>query len=506
MSPSAGPGRIEAFAYVTGYQAPLYRAIMREFTQSKDRFVFELRLPDVVEAIRLSGIYEIPDPEQTDAALTRLCEWGHLQKHLDVQDVLTVEDFLAQHYAFRLTAQGEAAERALALFDTASHAAHVRENELHATALTDIRRLFEELLQLSSQADPDATQVHCSMLLLQARFQTLTANAQALIERLESEVRSQSADGQQLLQDAERFVAELVLTVETIGKAVHDLEPSSFERLIRAVARRSVHDSIKMKSHWDSFRRWFISDPDRPSHAELVRERARPLITAGLNAIARANDRRIHRIDRASDFRVLARWFARAESDADAHRLWRSTFGLCSARHLIVNDRTLDDHETRDVPADTSWLDAPPLRISKRFRHYSNSPQTGMLSRIIDRTADKEKLAAATHEEALRLLRARHLVVSFGTGRRIRLSELEQLETGEFDMLLDLLGEAVSARVFPNEAVETLSPDGSLSIRLEPTDDGRNATILTSDGAFSGPDQWIQIQPISTETVEIRQC
>jgi len=503
VSPSLGPGRIEAFAYINDDRAPLYRAIMRAFLQSKDRFVSHLRLHDVVEAIRLSGIYETPDPEETDAALTRLCEWGHLQKHADVRDVLTVEDFFEQHHAFRLTAQGEAAERALALFETTSDVAQVRENELHATALSDVRRLLEELLELSSQADPDATQVHCNMLLLQARFRTLTATAQALIERLESEVRSQSADGQQLFQYGERFVAELILTVDAVGKAVHDLEPSSFERLIRAVARRSVHDSIEMKSRWDYFRRWFISDPGRPSHAELVRECARPLITAGLDTIARANDRLIHHIDLSSDFRVLARWFAQAESDADAHRLWRSAFGLCSARHLIVNDRTLDDHETRDVPANTSWLDAPPLRISNRFRHDSNSPQTGMLSRIIDRTADKEKLAAATHEEALRLLRAQN---RFGTGRRIRLSELEQLETGEFDMLLDLLGEAVSARVFHNEAVETLSPDGSLSVRLEPTDDGRNAMILTSDGVFSGPDQWIQIHPISTETVETRQC
>jgi uncharacterized protein (TIGR02677 family) len=503
VSPSPGPGRIEVFAYITDDYAPLYRAIMRAFVQSKDRFVLKLRLPDVVAAIGLSGICETSDPEQTDAALTRLCEWGHLQKDLEVRDVLTVEDFFAQHYVFRLTAQGEALEESLALFDTASDVTYVRENELDATALSDIRRLLEDLLQLSILADPDAMLVHCNMLLLQARFKTVTATAQALMERLESEVGSQSADGQQLFQYGERFVAELVLTVDAIGRAVHDLEPSSFERLIRVVARRSVHDSIEMKSHWDRFRRWFISDPGRPSHAELIRERARPLITAGLSAIARANDRRIHRIDRASDFRVLARWFAQAESDAVAHRLWRSAFGLCPARHLIVNDRTLDDHETRDVPANTSWLDAPPLRISKRFRHDSNSPQTGMLSRIIDRTADKEKLAAATHEEALRLLRAQN---RFGTGRRMRLSELEQLETGEFDMLLDLLGEAVSARVFTNEAVEALSPDGSLSVRLEPTDDGRNAMILTNDGIFSGPDQWIQIDPISTETVESRQC
>jgi uncharacterized protein (TIGR02677 family) len=502
VSPSA-PGRIEAFAYITDDQAPLYRAIMCAFVESKDRFVFQLRLPDVVEAVRLSGMCETPEPRQIDAALARLCEWGHLQKHSAIRDVLTVEDFFARHDAFRLTSRGEAAEKALALFDTALDTAHRLENELEVTALSDIRRLLQELLQLSSQTNPDAAQVHCNILLLHARFQTLTANAQALIGRLEAEVTSPTANGQRLLQYGERLVGELVLTADVVDKVVHEIEPSRFELLVQAVARRSVRDSMEMKSHWDRFRRWFIGEPGRPSHAELVREQVRPLITAGLNAIARANDRRIHRIDRASDFRVLARWFAQAESDADAHRLWRSAFGLCSARHLIVNDRTLDDHETRDVPANTSWLDAPPLRISKRFRHCSNSPQTGMLSRIIDRTADKEKLAAATHEEALRLVRAQN---RFGTGRRIRLSELEQLETGEFEMLLDLLGEAVSARIFSNEAVEILSPDGSLNLRLEPTDDGRDAMILTNDGIFSGPDQWIQIDPISVETVEMHQC
>jgi uncharacterized protein (TIGR02677 family) len=226
------------------------------------------------------------------------------------------------------------------------------------------------------------------------------------------------------------------------------------------------------------------------------------LITAGLSAITRLNDRRIHRIDRASDFRVLARWFVQAESDADAHRLWRSMFGLSPARHLIVNDRTLDDHETQAVPANTSWLDAPPLRISMRFRRQGDRPQTGMLSRMIDRSADKQKLVAAAHEEAVRILQAQS---RFGTGHRLRLSELENLETGEFDMLLDLLGEAVSARLFSSEVVEVLSADGTLSVRLEPTADGREAMILTSDGMFTGPDHWIHIDPVFNE-IEMQRC
>ena len=499
MSPSPDPGRIEAFTYIADDQAPLYRTIMRAFMEAKDRFVFQLRLSDVVDAVRSSGICKMPEPERIDVALARLVEWGNLQTCLDARGVRTIEHFVGQHHAFRLTRPGEAAETALALFDTASG-----KNELQFTALSDIRRLLQELLRLSSETEPDAFQIHCNMLLLQSCFQTLTSTAQILIDRLEADFPLETADAQHLIKNGERFVGELVLAADAIGKAVHEIEASRFERLTQAVARRSVHDSMKMELQWDSIRRWFISEPGRPSHAEFVRERARALITAALSAVARINDRRVHRIDRASDFRILARWFAKLESDADAHRMWRLVFGLCPARHLIVNDGTRDDHETGDVQANASWLDAPPLRISKRFRHYGNSPQTGMLSRIIDRTADKEKLAAATHEEALRILKAQR---RFGTGHRIRLSELEHLEADEFDILLDLLGEAVSARVFSNEIVEILSADGSLSVRLEPTDDGRDAMIITNDGMFSGPDQWICIDPISIErTFEMRKC
>jgi len=53
--------------------------------------------------------------------------------------------------------------------------------------------------------------------------------------------------------------------------------------------------------------------------------------------------------------------------------------------------------------------------------------------------------------------------------------------------------------VFSTEAVEILSGDGCLRVKLEPTDDGREAMILTTEGTFSGPDYWISIEQISAE-------
>jgi hypothetical protein len=66
-------------------------------------------------------------------------------------------------------------------------------------------------------------------------------------------------------------------------------------------------------------------------------------------------------------------------------------------------------------------------------------------------------------------------------------------------LFLDLLGDAVSARVSAADTVEILSGDGCLKVRLEPTGDDRQARIHTSDGAFCGPDQWISIEQITIQ-------
>ncbi len=75
----------------------------------------------------------------------------------------------------------------------------------------------------------------------------------------------------------------------------------------------------------------------------------------------------------------------------------------------------------------------------------------------------------------------------------MRLSEIQQLETGEFDLFLDLLAEAVSATGSEDDLADIPTNDGSLRLKLEPTGDGRVAVIQTPDGMFSGPDHWISV-------------
>jgi uncharacterized protein (TIGR02677 family) len=499
---------VNAFAYIGTAKAPLYRAIMQVFTAARQRLVFRLRPHEVLDGLRALGIGELPAETELDSVLEQLCTFGNLQKVLETRHASTIQDYFQPNHTFQLTQEGEAAERAFELYAaTLEHG-----SELQCDALADLAQAVQDLEQLAREANPDAGRIHRRLQLMQTRFRSLTATAQALVAGLERGARLQPSNAPALAEFGERFVGELVLAADNIGEHIRKIEAAGLERLLQAAAERTVRSGIdrtperlatvrdEWRAHWECFRNWFVSTGGRPSSAGTLRERVRGAIPALLSAFAAANGRGFARMDRSTDFCVLAQWFAEAESDEEAHRLWRAVFGLSASRHLIVNDATLDDHEAQDVRPNVSWHDAPPLRTCVRFRDHHRSPPGG-LSRIIDRTAEKEKLAAAAREDALRILNAR---ARFGAGGRMRLSELEHLEAREFDLLLDILAEAVSARLHSTEAVEVLSGDGCLKVKLEPAADGREALILTAKGTLLGPDHWISIERVAAEETQER--
>jgi uncharacterized protein (TIGR02677 family) len=491
---------ISVFEYLESGQLPLYRGIMRVFMDAKEQFVVQLRLQEVVEG--LGDIPDMPEREGIETALTRLCELGNLQTRPDTSSVSTVEDFYNPPHTFQMTRQGEAFERVLAFYDANSE----REHPLRCGCLADIRFVAQELKQFSQQAERNAAQIHRNIVLLFALFEDLSVAAHTLIHKLDGRADLHPPDVRRLVEYCRRFLGELELEASVIGQLVQDIEYAGLEQLILVVVRRhtderrdatpkTIADACgEWRMRWERFRSWFISLPNHQSGSSLLRERLRASLPALLRMAGGIQVEGSGRIDRIRDFRILARWFAQAASDAEAHVLWRAAFGLGSARHLFINDATLVERESQDIPANTSWLDAPPLRIAAS--EYRPATRTDGLSRIIDRNAEKERLAAASQEDAQRLLNSQY---PFGNGNRIRLSELEHLAAAEFELFLDLLGDAVSARVSAADTVEILSGDGCLKVRLESTGDDRQARINTSDGAFCGPDQWISIEQITIQ-------
>lgn len=495
-------GRLRIFAYVDADKARLYRAVMRVFMLAKGRFALHLRPQEIVNALAETGS---TDATEIETALGQLCDWGNIQSHPDTADVSTVEEFYRPRYLFQLTKEGEAAERAIALYEEAVR----KPGQLQAAALGDIRDLLHEILELARSAAPDDANVHLTFKSLRVRFEELTTQAQVFLGSLQRTIDLQGIDveaflayKQNLIDYLERFIGELVIATVEITDVLEQVDKTGVDRLLRIAARRDLADALapteadyaeclqSWQSCWQGLQAWFIQRLDSPPQAEILRARARSSIPALLLAVAGIHDRRVTQSNRVSDLRTLARWFAEADSDEDAHRLWRAAFALTPGRHLRIDDATLDERDAQPISPQTSWLEAPPLRISPRLRRTGRYVRRGGPSRVVDYGDQKAVLAKLAEAEAEQIAAAQQRLA---TGKTMRLSEIGNLDPAEFRLFLDILGEALTRKVRHQEAVNATSSDGSLRIRLSPTPDEVLAVILTSTGRFSGQDHFVTI-------------
>ena len=206
-------GRLRAFAYLNADKAALYRAVMRVFVDAKTRFTLHLRPQEVTAALTAAELADPVDAPGVESALAQLRDWGNLEAHPDTADVATVEEFYRPRYLFQLTPQGEAAERALAVYEEALQ----QRGELQSVALSDIRSLLGELAALAEMPVPDEAKVHRTLRTLRDRFDELTTRAQAFMRSLQRTIDLQGADvpkflayKEMLIGYLERFIGELV--------------------------------------------------------------------------------------------------------------------------------------------------------------------------------------------------------------------------------------------------------------------------------------------------------
>ncbi len=467
---------------------------MNVFMANKRRFVVHLRPEDVAEALRGDGGEPVTQ-DQVDSALDSLDKWDNLRADPDTGRVTTVEDFYRARYLYQLSREGEAAERALEVFEQEVG----RRGELQAVALEDIRVRLHALSALEGQPDPAVA--HNLLLEIMSRLDSLAANASAFIGGLQRTIDLQDIEEEaflaykdRLIAYLERFVSELVVKSFDIADKIQKLD--QVEALLRLAAEREAADAApdeedpvglklaEWRNRWSGLRSWFVGDRARPCQADLLRTRARQAIPDLLATISVLQERRAGRSDRSADFRALARWFAECLTEADAHRLWRAAFGLASARHL-----TVEAGEPEGAPSATSWLEGPRAEISVRLRATGSYSRRGAPSKVVNRSRQRAELAAfvAAEREQTELARKQ-----LATGRPVLLSELGELDPVEFRLFLRLLGDGLAAG--PGEVMARTS-DGSLEVRLKPVDG--HAEVRTEDGVLRGPDHELTIIDLS---------
>ena len=503
------PARFKPFAYLAAQNAALYRRVMLAFVAAKRRFVVHLRCEDVVAELATEAP---PDPKAVADALAQLVEWGNLRADPDTSRVTSVEDFHRARYLYQLTHVGEAAERSLAVFDEQLG----RRGALQAVALEDIVTGLRALHELTHEPEPDVARAGLLLRDLARRCVDLAENAQAFMGSLQRTIDLYELDTEafraykdRLIEYLERFIKDLTGTGGEIADLLTRLDPDGIDRLLALVARRDAEDAApgpgapgdfreqafaaelaSWHERWLGLRQWFISLPEHPSQAKLLRARARKAIPDLLAVVALLNERRAGRSDRTADFRELAVWFAQAPDETAMHRLWQATFGLYSSRHLTLDADTAQARVKHPVSPSTPWREAPSLMISPRLRRTGSYERRGKPNRVIDRRRERALLVQRAAAEAEQTTAARARLV---TEHPIRLSDLGHLDPAAFSLFLALLGEALSERRPGERELRTTTGDGSMEIRLAAVPGGMPVEITTDAGVFRGPDHVLQI-------------
>jgi uncharacterized protein (TIGR02677 family) len=499
----------QPFTHLGVPNAGHYRSLLETFARAKERFVVHLRPEDVAAELRVEA------GEQLTQALEQLVAWGNLRADADTSRVTTVEDFHRKRSLYQLTAAGQAAEQAIAFYEEAIG----RRGQLQSVALADIAEQLQALEHLAADHDPDPAKTHLLLLSVAERFSSLADNAQAFMSALRRAIDFSDGDvdgflayKERLIDYINRFIADLANSGAQIAVLLGELEDTGHERLLELAARREAADAVPegadaaqslaaaekhaldaWRNRWRGLHDWFTSrDAGHPSQARLLRQAAVTAIKQLIDAVGLLNERRSGRSDRSADFRVLARWFAQAPDDEAAHRLWRAAFGLCPARHLSVTGETAE--AWRDLPAATTWRDAPPIRISPQLRRTGSYERRGQPSQVRDRSADRDFLRQQAEHEAAQTAAARQRLRTTGP---VRLSDLDVLDPRAFRLFLALLGDALAARRPGDTEVKTVTSDGTMEVRLSLVPDGGTATIRTADGLLTGPEHVIEITDLA---------
>ncbi len=490
----AGDTPATPFRHVHATNAATYRDVLGAFAAAREQFLVHLRPDDVASELGR------PRDDELDAALAQLVTWGNLRATPDTSRVGSVAEFHEKRLLYALSREGEAAERALALYEEVLG----RRGALKKVALADVRTGLAALVVLAGEPEPDLDKVALTLRDLVAVFRDLAEHASAFLTDMSRAVDTAGRDldaylayKDRLLEYLQQFIDDLLLSSSEVARLLEQADGLGVDRLLVSVARRELTDEAPgetaddraeaegrlvhaWRERWVGLHRWFVGTSDRPAQAELLRRRALAAIPELLRAAQTLQERRRGTSDRVADYLVLARWFAQAPTEADVHRLWRVAFGLSSSRHLTVDTATLAARDAEPVGAQRSWRDAPRVQVSARLRRTASATRKGP-TRLADTGDQRAALARFVEQEAEEIAEVRRALAG-----ATRLSELE-VDAAAWPVFLRLLGEAVSVADADGRAV-TETADGAFRVALEPIepDDGEHrAAVRSPDGVLS---------------------
>lgn len=509
-SPSAPSIDWQCFSYLTVDKAAIYRAIVQVFADAKAEFILHLRPTQVRES--LLAHHCVLEADDVEAALSQLESWGNLQSYQDRSDAPSLVEFYRKSLLYQMTAAGEAAYASTLTFRERLQ----QQAKLDARALDRIGEGAGQLERLARNIREDLRGVDSAVVLTTVRSicqdtDELTSRAQSFFRWLHEQTESERADLESFLQYKEQlidylrqFISELIARGAEIAKRLSAIRDDDYQKLARIAAVEDGGDpragqeekhsleieagQAKWRQRLLGLRGWFCKSGGSAAQLEQLRSAARAAIPRLLQLAQQMNDRETGKSDRVADLRRLALSFLRCQDDGQAHRLYRAAFALCPARHLRIDQATINDRDQNPVSAETRWLDAAPVEFSPQLRNTGREGVASSSRKAVDRSsalaAARRRLATDTGREDS------SWETLMALGKR-RLSEIQELDADGFRLLMDLIELAVVGH-----RATARSRDGSIGISVEALHENGEciASIATEAGNVMLRDMWIEVQ------------
>ncbi|MFF0768262.1 TIGR02677 family protein [Nonomuraea wenchangensis] len=525
----------ELFRFATTERADVHTAVLHAFAAAAGRLETALT-PAGLRALLPAGACGERD---LAAALRRLTAWGLLDVVFDHAGGFgSAEAYQRESIQYALTPRGEAALAGLRHATAALSSPGSPSGALHTAVLDAVAERLRELDDLLRDPDPGRDRrVFTALRELECHFDDLRADA----GRFTAGLRRLLRPGEPVPDADVTYLRETVAYLQEYVTGL-DRRLDAVTRALEAVARHGAHllhtralagadlspsqagrDPVaawleERAMRWEELRAWFAAED---GGARRLHDQARQAVVALLESLDRIADAHRRPAGAAADFRALARWFAAAPTEEDAHRLWDAAFGLGPARHAHLGHA-----DAEVVPAGVPWARAEPVEVSALLRARGRTERVGRTGRVRDVTALRaERRARAAGERAALEAAWSSLTTtssstppsatgpaspspsgppSSGAGAlgaagasgsgAMRLSRLGGLDHDGLGRLLDLLGRALAERPDSTGFRRAATADGRIEIVLRDPEDGATAELRTPEGCFRGPDYLIDLR------------
>jgi uncharacterized protein (TIGR02677 family) len=215
---------------------------------------------------------------------------------------------------------------------------------------------------------------------------------------------------------------------------------------------------------------WFVGGRRGRTEVDQLGAATTVAIRELLTLLRRLTEQSTRPVNRASELRETAAWFARCESDDEAHALFDAAFGLSPTLHV--------GYEVDDVDADgafASWWEVDPVDVPVTLRRHGRRAAPGGTAKRHDYAAAKQFLEAQQQRDrAIQEAAADRLVT-------IDLAETP-IDPVEWPVLLAWIDQALADR--PAAATFTTAvrtPTARIELASAPTD----TRLRTPHGSLS---------------------